>query len=268
MWRNRPPRKPQERLKSAGFYSIASRRAGPIIDPRPGGIENAFIAMKPKRILPRMFLCLLLLAPAWRVQAQNVAAPAQTFAGALPSEKWSQLQKSVDRSLAWLAAQQNADGSFPSLDTGQPGVTGLCVMAFLSRGYQPGFGPYGQQLNRAVDFVLSCQRPDGLFSYATPEPYYTTGTHASKTASYNHAIAGLMLGEVYGHVTGARARKVRAGLSKALQFTRALQARPKKNGAAMRRGAISLGAPGGKRCGFVSHGVASHVLPVGQKRGV
>ena len=50
---------------------------------------------------------------------------------------------------------------------------------------------------------------------------------ASHTATYNHAIAGLMLGEVYGHVSGQRSKKVRAAIAKAIRFTRALQTRPK-----------------------------------------
>jgi prenyltransferase beta subunit len=152
--------------------------------------------------------------------------PASSLASALPAEEWSKIQDSVDRALAWLATQQAADGSFPTLPVGQPDITSLSVMAFLSRGYMPGYGPYGQQLNRAIDFVLACQMDDGLFSYETPEPIHHT-RRASGTASYNHAIAGLMLGEVYGHVTGGRAKKVRVAIEKAVAFTRALQTRPK-----------------------------------------
>jgi len=99
-------------------------------------------------------------------------------------------------------------------------------VGFLSRGHQPGFGPYGQQLNRAIDFVLSCQKEDGLFSYEVPQPGFVE-MGATHTGGYNHSTAGLMLGEVYGHVTGQRAKKVRAALVKAIQFTRNLQDRPK-----------------------------------------
>jgi Prenyltransferase and squalene oxidase repeat len=155
-----------------------------------------------------------------------VVAPVATLAAALPPEKWHRVEDSVDRALAWLASQQAADGSFPTLPVGQPAVTSLCVMAFLSRGHQPGLGPYGQQLNRAIDFVLSCQREDGLLSFLAPEPEFQF-THASQTASYDHAIAGLMLGEVYGDVTGQRARNVRAAIAKAITYTRALQTRKK-----------------------------------------
>jgi hypothetical protein len=136
------------------------------------------------------------------------------------------VEKSVDRALAWLASQQAADGSFPTSPPGQPAVTSLCIMAFLSRGHQPGYGPYGAQIERAIDFVISCQRPDGLFSYETPEAAHVVHG-ASHTAAYNHAIAGLMLGEVYGHVTGERAKNVKAAIGRALQFTRFLQLRSK-----------------------------------------
>jgi hypothetical protein len=170
---------------------------------------------------PGLFLGLLLLSP-----MRGAAAPAKALADALPPEKWRQVESSVDRALAWMASRQDADGSFPTLPTAQPAVTSFCILAFLSRGHQPGHGPYGQQLNRAIDFVLSCQKPDGLFSYLTPEAGYIS-RQASHTAAYNHAIAGLMLGEVYGHVTGKRARAVKKAMTKALQFTFDLQGRPK-----------------------------------------
>src|SRR5439155_18077437 len=117
-------------------------------------------------------------------------------------------------------------GSFPTLASGQPAITSLCVLAFLSRGHQPAHGPYGEKIGRAIDFVISCQKPDGLFSYQVPGPYYVA-REASATATYNHAIAGLMLGEVYGQVSGGRAKEVKQAIENALQFTRHLQVRPK-----------------------------------------
>ncbi|MEZ6053887.1 MAG: hypothetical protein R3C02_21260 [Planctomycetaceae bacterium] len=72
----------------------------------------------------------------------------------LAPEQWQRIDLSVDRALEFLATQQGRDGSFASIDTGQPGVTALSVLAFLSRGHVPGEGPYGKSLSRAVDFVL------------------------------------------------------------------------------------------------------------------
>jgi hypothetical protein len=156
----------------------------------------------------------------------QVSPPAKALAEVLSPGQWKQLEGSVDRALAWIASRQEADGSFPTYPSGQPAVTSFCILAFLSRGHQPGLGPYGQQLNRAIDFVISCQMPDGLFSYQTPQAEFVR-KQASHTAVYNHAIAGLMLGEVYGHVTGQRAKAVKKAIEKALQFTRDLQTRPK-----------------------------------------
>ncbi len=144
----------------------------------------------------------------------------------LPPDQWKKLESAVDRALAWMATQQERDGSFPTVDQGEPAVTSLCVMAFLSRGHQPGAGPYGAQINRAIDFVLGCQKPDGLLCKQVPGASYQL-RQASQTATYNHGIAGLMLGEVYGQVTGDRARKTKTAIEKAIVYTRTLQLRPR-----------------------------------------
>jgi len=159
---------------------------------------------------------------------QTSNAAAKPLAAALSAGKWQQVENAVDRALAHLASRQARDGSFPTLATGQPAVTSLCVMAFLSRGHQPGLGPYGEQINRAIDFVIACQRSDGLLSSQPPGAEWQD-YEASHTGTYNHAIAGLMLGEVYGQATGERAKRVKAVIEKALQFTRQLQLRRKSS---------------------------------------
>ncbi len=159
--------------------------------------------------------------------ADNGAATnTKPLAEALSSQDRRLMENSVDRALSWIASQQAANGSFPTLPQAQPAITSLCVLAFLSRGHQPGLGPYGALIDKGVDFVISCQRPDGLFSYQPPDAAHVDDG-ASHTAVYNHAIAGLMLGEVYGHVTGPRAAEVKRAMEKALLFTRSLQTRPK-----------------------------------------
>jgi len=184
-------------------------------------------------------LGLLLAAGQGRAAAADGASPAHVpgaitvppLGEVLCPGKWPAVENSVDRSLAWLAAQQAANGSFPTQPAGQPAVTSLCVLAFLARGHQPGLGPYGTQMERGIDFVLACQRDDGLFSSQPPKDSHGQDAHEdlmpSHTAVYNHAISGLMLGEVFGHVTGRRMEAVKKGLTKALQFTRQLQEQPK-----------------------------------------
>ena len=75
--------------------------------------------------------------------------------GAASIERWS-------GALLWLASQQDADGSFPTIPNGQPGVTSLCMMAFMAHGHVPGDGRYGERLERATDYVLTCQKENGL----------------------------------------------------------------------------------------------------------
>jgi hypothetical protein len=66
------------------------------------------------------------------------------------------------------------------------GVTALCGMAFISAGYVPGRGKYGRVLNKAVDFVLSCSRPEDGYI-----------THQG-SRMYSHGFATLFLSEIYG----------------------------------------------------------------------
>jgi len=156
----------------------------------------------------------------------RVDKAAKPLAAVLSSAKWRQVEESVDRALANIASRQEAGGSFPTIPSGQPGVTSLCVMAFLSRGHQPGVGPYGERINRAIDFVVACQRSDGLLSKDAPGAQWQR-YEASHTAIYNHAIAGLMLGEVYGQASGNRAKEIKQAIEKGLQFTREEQLRRK-----------------------------------------
>src|SRR5688572_5203158 len=103
----------------------------------------------------------------WAFAAEKDGS-SESLAAVLPEGKWQQVEGSVDRALSWIAARQSADGSFPTTEAAQPAVTSLAVMALLSRGHQPGFGRYGAAMERGIDFVLSCQSADGLFSYRPP----------------------------------------------------------------------------------------------------
>ena len=55
----------------------------------------------------------------------------QPLAAVLAPAKWKQVENMVDLALAYLASRQAADGSFPTMSSGQPAVTSLCTMAFL-----------------------------------------------------------------------------------------------------------------------------------------
>lgn len=157
----------------------------------------------------------------------TIVATSSDLSLALPPGEWVRVEKSVDRGLEWLADAQAEDGSFPSDPIAQPAVTSLAVMAFLSRGHIPEQGRYGDTLARAIDYVLATQRRRGYFSLlpvAPPAEHLTP----SQTVTYNHAITGLMLGEVYGMTSGERSQQIEAAIHKALIYHRDVQARQKK----------------------------------------
>ena len=148
----------------------------------------------------------------------------------LTPEQWTLVDKSVDRALAWLATQQQADGCIPvpqqHLDFAQPAVTALAVMAFLSRGHVPNEGPFGKHIARGIDYVMSCQQKDGLLALRPPRP--NVHVIISESAAYNHAISGLMLTEVYGMTSGETNKKVRAAIESALKLALQKVPQPKR----------------------------------------
>jgi hypothetical protein len=160
--------------------------------------------------------------------AQPVIAESSDLSSAFPPSEWVRVERSVDLGLEWLASQQAEDGSFPSNPVGQPALTSLAVMAFLSRGHVPGEGRYGRQLNRAIDYVLDQQGRRGYFSLLPVTPP-AEHLRPSQTLLYNHCISGLMLGEVYGMTSGDRSRRIEDALAKALVFSRAVQTRHKQH---------------------------------------
>jgi len=106
-----------------------------------------------------------------------------------------QSELAVDKALGFLAKQQLADGSFQAAQY-KTAVTSLSIMAFLSKGYTPGDGPYGDVINKGIDYVLSTIAKDGKL---VPEQYVST---------YVHAINTLMLSEVSGMVNKPLQEKI------------------------------------------------------------
>jgi hypothetical protein len=110
-------------------------------------------------------------------------------------------------------------------------------MAFLARGHQPGKGPYGPQIERAIDYVLDLQDPyvGALMADRWVGPNHDRimrigdGMPRSFCGNYNHGIAGVMLGEVYGMTNAKRHERIRQAILKALEYTRKQQLRYKRN---------------------------------------
>ena len=149
----------------------------------------------------------------------------------LDSKQWQQVDESVENALLWLASKQQRNGAFPTLPNGQPGVTALCVMAFVSHGHVPGEGPYGAQLQKAVEFIVSCQKENGLIALTAPRgPTISrnVGARVSNTTPYNHAMSALLLSEVYSMGQVNQIESIDDTIAKALEATLTMQRWPKK----------------------------------------
>jgi hypothetical protein len=189
--------------------------------------------------------CLLLMTVAQMQAQENAAARSNarnsatvkigrsddTPARVLSPQEWQRVDHSVDRGLAFLASQQQPDGSFPSLDYAQPGVTSLCVLAFMAHGHAPGSGPYGERLERAVRFIVDCQKPSGLIMLvADDEPQINRNIphDVGVAGTYDHAISSLTLSELFGMNPANKTAKLKNVINKSVQVTLEIQNWPKK----------------------------------------
>ena len=162
------------------------------------------------------------------VGAQERSLPLIDPTGELPEAltgaEINRLVQAVDRGLFALRDLQDDDGSFKSRDYAKTGVTALAVMAFLSRGHKPGEGPYGSNLNKAINYVVAQQKKSGLISseeidYTRINIEMNPFSYSVAAKSYNHAICMLMLGEVYGLTDEREAFRLKDTIEKGLEFT-------------------------------------------------
>ena len=117
-----------------------------------------------------------------------VAAPAA--AQGVPGRSAELVPRDVremyDRGLKYLATTQGETGDWSNTggESG-PGITGLCVMAFLASGEDPNFGLYAGNVRRGLRSIIEAQNADtGFFGHSM----------------YHHGFATLALAEAYGVV--------------------------------------------------------------------
>ncbi len=154
------------------------------------------------RTLPALLAAALLLPPAAPLRADEAS---EALAKYNP-----RIDAAVDKALAYLAGQQHKkEGYWPSSLGKSPAISSLAVMAFLAKGHTPGAGPYGEAVNRGIDFVLSCRNPNGLL--ATPGG-------RSRGPMYEHGMSTLMLSEISGMLDAQRQKKLDKALPHAIRL--------------------------------------------------
>ncbi len=206
--------------------SIASK--APVDGPKPNAIRPNFepINRDQANALP----------PTYRLR--NLAKRAETalkYGGTETSER------TVEASLKWLALHQSPEGYWDAdgfsamcpdgnrcIGRGQgrtvdgqgrdvpvevsgadSGITGLTVLAFLGAGYTHEEGPYADEVDRAISWLIRQQQPDGFLG----------GRAARFERMYCHAMATYALAEALGMQTDrATDRRIRVPLEKAVRY--------------------------------------------------
>jgi hypothetical protein len=112
--------------------------------------------------------------------------------------------RTLDGALRWLASKQSPAGYWADGNNHRAAITAYVTIAFLANGHLPNEGEHGRTVQRAVDFLLTCVRPDGYIAAST-------GDHNM----YGHGIACIALGEVYGQT---RDPTVRTKLERAIKL--------------------------------------------------
>lgn len=116
-----------------------------------------------------------------------------------------QSEQALSRGLDWLARNQGPEGNWQSNDLG---LVGTGMLAFLSAGHLPGRGPYGENVQRAMEYILRhagrgessprrggrpAETVSGLLNIAEP-----------RRGMYNHGLATFALGQLYGMSSDVR----------------------------------------------------------------
>ena len=111
-------------------------------------------------------------------------------------------ERAIANGLEYLARTQRENGSYPGNYGESAAVPALAGMAFLAKGHLPGSEPYGGQINRAIDWVISCadMRDNAKF------PGYMGDKGNGRM--YAHSIATLFLAEASGMVDEKRQEKI------------------------------------------------------------
>lgn len=134
-------------------------------------------------MLYRAFLaCLIAVAPVCRAgEGEEPQLPVGV--------SQERIDAAIGRGLAYVVANQNRDGSWGGGSgsySRNVGITGICCLALLANGNQPGRGRYGKNVDDAIRFLLrNTNEHTGYIEYQS-------------SRMYEHGFAVLCLAEAYG----------------------------------------------------------------------
>lgn len=101
----------------------------------------------------------------------------------------NEIELAYKKGLKYLDKVQTPDGGFGSGYAGQPGLVGICVLAFLAHGEDPVHGEYASNIQKGIDLLIKTQdKKTGMLGQSM----------------YNHGFATLALAEIYGMVDDKR----------------------------------------------------------------
>jgi hypothetical protein len=102
----------------------------------------------------------------------------------------AEAERAIQNGLEFLAARQHDDGSFGSGSyRGNAALCALAGLAYLSSGSTPGRGPYGENIQRCVDYLLEITQESG---------FITAPGAASHGPMYGHGFAAMFLAQCDG----------------------------------------------------------------------
>jgi hypothetical protein len=131
------------------------------------------------------------------VVAATVLAVALSSTCALAEGEWETTrdsERAAKLGLRWLAANQGRGGNWGSDDLG---LVSVGALAYLSAGHMPGRGRYGDNVRRALDFVIANAKPSGLLNISS-----------HRRDMYNHGLSLFVLTQAYGMTHDKRLAKV------------------------------------------------------------
>jgi prenyltransferase beta subunit len=134
------------------------------------------------------------------------------------SKYQAEVDKTIEDGLEYLVNIQNEDGSFLGDQGESTGVVALAGMAFLSVGHTPGYGAYGEAIDRCIDFIIEHQDGQGVLHNG----------RSGHGPMYSHNISTLFLSEVSGMVDPKRQKEIEASLGRAVNVLIKAQQVPKE----------------------------------------